>query len=147
MIPGSERFSGEGNGNPFRVFLPGGSLAGCSPWGCKESDTTEQLTHTVRFSSLSYVFWVLSHLCLLSRSLAHFFVLFLLSLTLESLFFIKIHLYEFYENKTKQNSEYVLFCLIMCITDTVFSVACLLQNSFSCVFWKTEVPSFTLDYG
>ena len=33
------------------VFLPGeshgqGSLVGYSPWGCKESDVTEQLTHT-----------------------------------------------------------------------------------------------------
>ena len=33
------------------VFLPGEShgqrsLASYSPWGCKESDTTEQLTHT-----------------------------------------------------------------------------------------------------
>ena len=32
-------------------FLPGEfhgqrSLAGYSPWGCKESDTTERLTHT-----------------------------------------------------------------------------------------------------
>ena len=24
-----------------------GSLAGCSPWGCKESDTTEQLNDNV----------------------------------------------------------------------------------------------------
>ena len=34
---------------PTPVFLPGESygqrsLEGCSPWGCKESDTTEQLT-------------------------------------------------------------------------------------------------------
>ena len=34
------------------VFLPGEfhgqrSLACCNPWGCKESDTTKQLTHTV----------------------------------------------------------------------------------------------------
>ena len=145
MIPGSERFSGEGNGNPFRVFLPGGTLAGSSPWGHKESDTTEQQTHTMRFSSLSYVFWVLSHFAycpgLLPISLFCFFFP-----SLESLFFFKIHLYEFYEKK-KKNSGYVLFCLIMCITDTVFSVACLLQNSLSCVFWKTEVPSFTLEYG
>ena len=32
------------------VFLPGelhgqGRLSGYSPWGCKESDTTERLTH------------------------------------------------------------------------------------------------------
>ena len=36
---------------PTPVFLPGEShgqrdLVGCGPWGCKESDTTEQLTHT-----------------------------------------------------------------------------------------------------
>ena len=36
---------------PAPVFLPGEiheqkSLAGYSPWGCKESDTTEELTHT-----------------------------------------------------------------------------------------------------
>ena len=34
------------------VFLPGESqgqrsLAGYSPWGCRESDTTERLTHTL----------------------------------------------------------------------------------------------------
>ena len=44
---------GEGNGTPlfsssFPVLLPGKShgqrsLVGCGPWGCKESDTTEQL--------------------------------------------------------------------------------------------------------
>ena len=36
---------------PTPVFLPGGfhgqrSLVGCSPWGHKESDTTEQLKQT-----------------------------------------------------------------------------------------------------
>ena len=40
---------GEGNGTPLQpVLLPGKSrgwrsLVGCSPWGCKESDTTERL--------------------------------------------------------------------------------------------------------
>ena len=37
---GSGRFPGEGNGNPFPVFLPEKfhgqrSLVGYSPWGCK----------------------------------------------------------------------------------------------------------------
>ena len=51
-IPGSRRSSGEGNGySPTPVFLLGifhgqRSLAGYSSWDCKESDTTEQLTHT-----------------------------------------------------------------------------------------------------
>ena len=49
LIPGSGRSSGEGNGLPTPVFLPGEvqgqkSLAGHSPWSHKESDTTEQLT-------------------------------------------------------------------------------------------------------
>ena len=47
-IPGSGRFPGEGNGKTTPVFLPGEShgqrsLGGYSPWGCKGSDTTEQL--------------------------------------------------------------------------------------------------------
>ena len=47
-IPGSGRSPGGGNGNP--VFLPGKfhgqrSLAGYSPWGRRESDTTD---HTDR---------------------------------------------------------------------------------------------------
>ena len=50
-IPGSGRSPGEGNGNPLPVFLPGEShgrrrLVGYSPWGCKESDTTERLHPT-----------------------------------------------------------------------------------------------------
>ena len=54
LIPGSGRFPGVGNGNPFQYFLPGifhgqRSLVGYSPWGHKESDTTERTrahTHT-----------------------------------------------------------------------------------------------------
>ena len=46
-IPGSGRSPGGGNGNPL-VFLPRKfhgwrSLVGYSPWGCKQSDTTERL--------------------------------------------------------------------------------------------------------
>ena len=51
-IPGLGRFPGERNGYPLPtpVFLLGEfhgqrSLAGYSPWGHKESDMTEQLTH------------------------------------------------------------------------------------------------------
>ena len=46
-IPGLGRSPGEGNGTPLQYsFLPGKShgwrsLVGYSPWGCKESDTTE----------------------------------------------------------------------------------------------------------
>ena len=46
LIPGLGRSPEEGNGNPLPVFLPGEShrqrsLAGYSPWGHKESGTTE----------------------------------------------------------------------------------------------------------
>ena len=50
-IPGSERFPGGGYGNPFQYSWlenPRGqrSLVGYSPWGCRESDTTELLEST-----------------------------------------------------------------------------------------------------
>ena len=45
MIPGSGRYSGGGNGNPLQDSCLEShgqkSLAGYSPWGHKESDTTE----------------------------------------------------------------------------------------------------------
>ena len=48
-IPGLRRSPGGGHGNPFQYSSlknPHGeqSLEGYSPWGCKESDTTEQLS-------------------------------------------------------------------------------------------------------
>ena len=50
-IPGSGRSPGVGNGNPLQYSClknPHGqrNLAGDSPWGCKELDTTEQLSTT-----------------------------------------------------------------------------------------------------
>ena len=47
-IPGLGRSPGEGNGNPLQYSClekshGPRSLVGYSPWGCKESDTTEQL--------------------------------------------------------------------------------------------------------
>ena len=39
LIPGLGRHPGEGNGNSFQYSC----LVGCSPWGRKESDTTEWL--------------------------------------------------------------------------------------------------------
>ena len=50
LIPGLGRSSGERNGNPVRYSCLENSMdqgtwwAICSPWGCKESDTTERLT-------------------------------------------------------------------------------------------------------
>ena len=47
-IPGLGRSPGEGNGNPLQYSclenpMDGGTWLGYSPWGRKESDTTEQL--------------------------------------------------------------------------------------------------------
>ena len=49
FIPGLGRFPGGGHGNPLQysgLENPCGqrSLAGCNPWDCKESDTTERVT-------------------------------------------------------------------------------------------------------
>ena len=47
-IPGLGSSSGEGNGNPLQYSCLDNSiegLVGYSPWGHKESDTTEQLAH------------------------------------------------------------------------------------------------------
>ena len=59
MIPGSRRPPAEAEWQPTLVFLPREfhrqrSLAGYSSWGCKESDTTDQLTlsHTLTHSIL-----------------------------------------------------------------------------------------------
>ena len=59
LIPELERSSGEGNGDPLQYSSlknPHGqrSLAGYRPWGCKESDMTEQLS-TQRTHSYHYV--------------------------------------------------------------------------------------------
>ena len=67
LIPGSGRSSGEGNDYPLQVFLPGEfheqrSLAGYSPWDCKESDMAEQLT----FSLYSLHCWSILMLLLLA---------------------------------------------------------------------------------
>ena len=52
LIPGLGRSPGEENGNPLQYLClekshGQRSLVGCSPWGCKESGMTEQLTHYV----------------------------------------------------------------------------------------------------
>ena len=51
-IPGSGRSPGEGNGNQLQYSylenpMDGGTWLGYSPWGRKESDTTERL-HLLR---------------------------------------------------------------------------------------------------
>ena len=56
-IPGSGRSPGEGNGNTLQYScLENGqrSLVGYSPWGCKESDTSER-THTLSIYSYDKV--------------------------------------------------------------------------------------------
>ena len=43
LIPGSGRSPGEGNGNPLQYSCLENPMVGYSPWGRKESDTTERL--------------------------------------------------------------------------------------------------------
>ena len=58
LIPGLGRYPGEGNGSPLQYSCLGNpvdrtSLVGYSPWGCRESDTTEGLgvhVHKMPFS-------------------------------------------------------------------------------------------------
>ena len=55
-IPGSRRSPGEGNGNPLQYPclenpMDGGTWLGYSPWGRKESDTTERL-HLLRLKKM-----------------------------------------------------------------------------------------------
>ena len=67
-IPGSERSPGGANSNPLQYFLPGKfrgqrSLAGYSPWGRKESDTTERLSTAHTASLLTWLFMRITGLC------------------------------------------------------------------------------------
>ena len=53
LIPGLGRSPGEGKGNPLQYSYlenPHGqrNLVGYSPWGCKESDTTDSLKRVER---------------------------------------------------------------------------------------------------
>ena len=41
LIPGSERSSGEGNGNPLQYSCLENPTKGYSKWSCKKLDTTE----------------------------------------------------------------------------------------------------------
>ena len=58
-IPGLGRFPGGGHGNPFQYSClenPHGqkSLVGYSPWGCKESDTSELLRAAQHIFTYTY---------------------------------------------------------------------------------------------
>jgi len=64
-VPGLGKSPGEGNGKSTPAFLPGEFhgqriLAGYSPWGFKESDTTEPLTLALctqgSLSQIIYIF-------------------------------------------------------------------------------------------
>ena len=66
-IPGSRRSPGGGHGNPLQYSCLENphrqrSLAGCSPWGCKELDTTEQLSTVTHLLSLKELLVNLHHL-------------------------------------------------------------------------------------
>ena len=54
LIPGLGRSPGEGNGNPLQYSCLGNPMdrGAWQSWGCKESETTEQLTHTLQMCVL-----------------------------------------------------------------------------------------------
>ena len=59
LIPGLVRSPGEGHGNPIQYSCLENphrqrSLVGYSPWGCKESDMTEQLSTAQHRSYIKY---------------------------------------------------------------------------------------------
>ena len=58
LIPGSGRSPGEGNSCLEKKFHVQRSLAGYSPWDCKELDISEQLTHTR--TRIREIIWCLS---------------------------------------------------------------------------------------
>ena len=71
---GSGRSPGGGHGNPLQYSClenPHGqrSLVGCSPWGHKEWDTTEGLTHMQHTNRWSHETYILSHLTFFSLSI------------------------------------------------------------------------------
>ena len=58
LIPGLGRSPGEGTGNPLQYSCLENSMdrVSYSPWDRKELDTTEQLTVSVQFSCILYLF-------------------------------------------------------------------------------------------
>ena len=69
LVPELGRSLGEGNGNPLQLFLLENSMdreAGdCSPWGCSESDTTEQLVYIymcIWYIYLSIYIYIISYI-------------------------------------------------------------------------------------
>ena len=70
------RSAGEGNGNPLQYSCLENSsgqrsLLGYSPWGCKESDIAERLTHRLNFEhKLSCLLFVASDKFLRARHLS-----------------------------------------------------------------------------
>ena len=63
LIPGSGRSNGEGNGNPLHYSCLGNlmdrSPVGYSPWGRKESNTTERLNNNIGGDCFGY--WLLEN--------------------------------------------------------------------------------------
>ena len=69
LIPGLGRSPGEGNGNPLQYScLENPRVRGSSPWGCRESDQTEQLTVSL-LKNISLFLAVLGLRCCVGFSL------------------------------------------------------------------------------
>ena len=79
-IPASGRSPGGENGKTRPVFLPGesheqSSLAGFSPWSCKESDITKQLSTMAQYS-ITYICMCV-HMCVYTYIYIHIYIIFM----------------------------------------------------------------------
>ena len=69
FVPGSGRSPGGGNGNPLQYFclenpMDQRSLEGSSPWGLRESDTTEPLSMHTHTYPLRQQYWFRNLTCI-----------------------------------------------------------------------------------
>ena len=68
LIPGLGRFPWRRQRLPTLFFWPGEFHGLYSPWGHKESDTTEQLSLSSMFQRLCYVFFLVIYMFILHNS-------------------------------------------------------------------------------
>ena len=110
---------------PTPVFLPGEfhgqrSLAGCSPWGCKESDTTERLTLSLSCIFLHVLFHMVYHRILTAVPCVHSRTMLFIHLYMDASANPKLRLHPSPSLHPLGNHKYVLY---VCESKTAFCFA------------------------